>query len=43
VPLMLKSKSRRSLRGEINGSGAGNTAPSSIYLKTFSGDVRIHS
>jgi len=43
VPLMLKSKSRRSVRGEINGSGTDNTARSSIYLKTFSGDVRIHS
>jgi DUF4097 and DUF4098 domain-containing protein YvlB len=41
LPLMLKSKSRRSVRGEIN--GAGNAAAgSNIYLKTFSGNARIH-
>ncbi len=41
VPLMLKSKSRRSLRGEL-GSGA-DTGRSNITLKTFSGDVHIRS
>lgn len=43
VPLVLRSKSRRSLRGELNGTGADHTAPNSISLKTFSGDVRIRS
>jgi len=43
VPLLLKSKSRRSLRGEINGPAADSTARSSIYLKTFSGAAHIHS
>jgi hypothetical protein len=43
VPLMLRSKSRRSLRGEINGTGTDSTARSSISLKTFSGDVHIRS
>ena len=41
VPLMLKTKSRRSLTGEL-GTGA-DSGRSSILLKTFSGDVRIRS
>jgi DUF4097 and DUF4098 domain-containing protein YvlB len=41
VPLVLKSKSKRSLKGEL-GTGV-DTGRSSIYLKTFSGDVHIRS
>jgi DUF4097 and DUF4098 domain-containing protein YvlB len=41
VPLMLTSKSKRSLRGEL-GTGT-DTARRNIYLKTFSGDVHIRS
>ncbi len=41
VPLTLKSKSRRSLTGEL-GAG-GETGRRNIVLKTFSGDVRIRS
>jgi hypothetical protein len=43
VPLMLKTKSRRSLRGEINGPGTDSGGRSNIILKTFSGDVHIRS
>ncbi len=41
LPLMLTTKSRRSLKGELNGTGSSGGGPSSIYLKTFSGDVHI--
>ncbi len=41
VPMMLKSKSHRSLKGEL-GTG-GEASGTSIHLKTFSGDVRIRS
>ena len=43
VPLLLKSKSRRSVRGELNGPPTDTTGRSSIFLKTFSGAVHIHS
>ncbi len=36
VPLMLKSKSKRSLRADLEGGQGGE-----IYLKTFSGDVHL--
>ncbi len=40
LPLTLRTKSRRSVRGEINGSGSDS---GTLTLKTFSGDVRIKS
>lgn len=41
LPLMLRSKSRRSVHGQLNG-GAEGSSRSGIYMKTFSGDARIH-
>ncbi len=40
LPLMLRSKSRRSVHGELN-AGTEGSGPSNIYMKTFSGDARI--
>ncbi len=42
LPLMLRSKSRRSVRGQLNG-GVEGASRSNIYMKTFSGDARIRS
>jgi DUF4097 and DUF4098 domain-containing protein YvlB len=40
VPLTLRTKSKRSVKGELNASG-GDAARNNIVIKTFSGDVRI--
>ena len=42
VPLMLKSKSRRSVHAQL-GSGSDTSARNSITVKTFSGSVHIRS
>ena len=41
VPLVLKSKSRHSLRAEMSGSGKAGGVSNSVRVKTFSGDVRF--